>query len=81
MFLGYSLHNKGYICLSPTDKTNIKTNILRHVIFNEYVCPYFIPNNVFQYDTSITNLQFDNMLPLIVLQPVIGCTSYNYVIM
>lgn len=39
LFLGYSLHNKGYICLSSSGKTFIS----RHVVFNEDVFPYSNP--------------------------------------
>ena len=43
LFLGYSIHNRGYICLSNTSKVYIS----RHVIFHEELFPYDIPGYKF----------------------------------
>jgi len=48
IFLGYSLHNKGYLCLS----SNGKTYVSRHVIFHEEVFPYNLPKYNFTSSAS-----------------------------
>jgi len=64
LFLDYNLHNKGYICLSPTRKTYISW----HVMFNEDMFPYFVPHNKFHNQTSNTNNTFETIPPLTILQ-------------
>ena len=54
LFLGYNLHNRGYICLSPTGKIYMS----RHVVFNENVFPCNIPEYNFT-PTSTIQYEFD----------------------
>jgi len=65
LFLGYSLHNKEYICLSRIGKT-----FSCHVIFNEDIFPIHFNNNFTNApDNSV--LPSDNLLSLTVLQHVL----------
>ena len=42
--LGYDPHRKGYLCLTDSDKTIFSW----HVIFNEYIFPYSMPDTPFK---------------------------------
>jgi len=66
LFLGYSLHNKGYLCLS----SNGKTYVSRYVIFNEQLLPYTLSEYNFTTPaiTHPTNTT-SNTHALTILQP------------
>jgi len=70
LFLGYSPHHKGYICLSPTGKRYIS----RHVIFNEKLFPYTLSDNPFK--PMVPSLSTSPLLPsLTVLSPPLSMPS------
>ena len=43
--MGYDPHHKGYLCLIASGKTIFS----RHVVFNEFIFPYSMPNNPFKF--------------------------------
>jgi len=56
IFLSYSVHNKGYICLSNTGKVYIS----RHVIFHEQLFPYDLPEYKFHHPVH-DNIESDSL--------------------
>jgi len=64
LFLGYSLHNKRYICLT----TSSKTIISRHVIFNEDNFSFSKSTNPFYKHSDKFVEVIDNNVPLMFLQ-------------
>jgi len=66
LFLGYNIQNRGYICLS----SSCKVYISRHVLFQEYLFPYNIPQYNF-IPHSYPEILPPNPapIPLIISQP------------
>jgi len=49
LFLGYDSHRKGYLCLTEFGKFIVSC----HVLFNEFIFSYSMPNNYFQLSDNI----------------------------
>jgi len=66
LFLGYSVNNKGYICLTPSGKTIIS----RHVHFNETEFPYHEQLNSF-------SISYVSMSSLVTTPPILTVIHSN----
>ena len=70
VFLGYSLQNKGYICLSNTGKLYVS----RHVVFNEKLFPYSLP----EYSFNVSSDSMDFLLILLLRYALTCSFSYHF---
>ena len=72
MFLGYDPHRKGYLCLTASGKSVFS----RHVICNEFIFPYSMPNNPFKFSDNTDIVPNLSSSPLIIVS--FSPASFSY---